>query len=303
MRGQIVFPCWPFHEQFHTDLATVHEYKCSKYTESTVAVTYVRPLHGNQFTKQHLVKVDLDMPMDSGRPWRVVPDRGHSCDGGCYIPQVRRAPCVHALAALRNLHPGHVAAPGVKLGPHELEDKRAQEAAAYTRALRSMTADFYQVDFLLEGLKPLVTSQLAFVPNVADLRMGPTLKPIRDVPAPSPIRFSGAGRPAGAERRIPSQGETELKEAAGARVKRARTRKNTCSACKARGLPGLSHTKRSLRCPLNRHILLLNSSSGASNSRGKVAVTAEESEAETMREEDFNDSSAEGSDSDEGNCA
>jgi len=249
----ILFPCWPFHERFNAEMESVQDYKYTKTTDTSGVVSYVGALRGVQFTTAHNVRFDADAPVNSSEAWSVLPRRGHSCDAGCYKPQVLGAPCVHIMRALRDMFPGHTGTRGARLSDRDLETERAEDARRYKEALLSITAEYYQVEWMLVRMSALVEPGRFFLPNLADLPRGPKLLPIMDEPAPSPIKFAGGGgRPGHVEARIPSQGEAELLQAAaGPGVKRRkRATKNSCSLCKERGLSGVGHTKRNPNCPV-----------------------------------------------------
>ena len=248
--GELLYPCWPFHEKFKEELARVEDYQVKRLSDSEYTVTYVGAARGDEFTTSHVVRLDFDVPVDESKPWSVTPRRGHSCNAGCYVPQVRRAVCPHMMAALRMRYPGSWAKQD-KLGDAQLEAKRTEDANVYRTALRSVVALYYQVDYLLDRMQPLVALGKFFIPSIEDLVVGPRLNPIFPIPdLLAKYQAANGGRPV-AEARVRSNGEPEMVEAAGQRKRACLGKKYTCRVCRSHGETGEGHTKRSALCPHN----------------------------------------------------
>ena len=270
-RKEVLFPSWPFWERFEEETARVPCFKCEMLMEHQAKVEWDGPHHGVHLSAERLVMYDPDAPV--ANPWQLQARRGHQCGGGCYVPQVRRAPCPHIMCFLRRKFPAYEPGkPGTKHTDAELEARREERGRKYQDALLSVTAPWYQVDWLYERLRALVAPGALVPRSLADVSPGVELRPITEFELPCPITFSGTGRPG--EARAPSHGEAALAAASSssqADGKRFRSGKNSCSVCKARGLPALGHTKKSPACPANVAARAA-AAAGAGEAAGAAAV-------------------------------
>ena len=270
-KQEVLFPCWPFWEKWESELAEVDEYSYEALTEYTGIVRRIATTSGMHLGKTHRFTYDPGAPLAS--MWALLLARGHSCDGGCYLVQVREAPCVHALRGFRDMFPvRETGVPGVKRTDAELEQAREANARRYKAALLDITAPHYQVGFMLQRISALVAPGAIVLVNLDDVPGAVPLLPICDDRAPSLIKFSPSGRPGGTDARVLSRGEAPLLEAAGKRPRRSA--KNSCRACKAAKLPGLGHTRKSPLCPVRLRAAAGTAAAGTAAAGTTAADTA-----------------------------
>jgi len=158
-RGQLFAPIWPCAfrgGEFQRPGDYLAEYKASNESETSCKVTNV---HTNV---SHTVAFPRKRP-SSALHWlratSAVTSGAHhvSCSASCGASQRGRHPCVHLLRGIAHL------------------PKDTQEAI-----IRSATALYYQVDYLLERWEKAECFHV-YVPDFRDLVLGPLVRPIKDL--------------------------------------------------------------------------------------------------------------------------
>jgi hypothetical protein len=292
-QGEIVFPGWPGWETFEEERSRLHAYELTKLDKSRFAVTYDGSVAGGLSQKSHEVRFDFDVPFPE--TWDVENKTGHSCNGGCYLPQSRRAPCVHMWRALQEYrNPADHEHEGP---PSNASTNKARQKYGKTHrdCILKTLASYYQVDVLVQAFSKLPKYG---IPNLADLPVGPALRPLKDVQPPNLVHFAGhaGGRPAAGERRLPSNGETELSAAAGKSkrpkyTQKRQGRKNTCRTCRERGYPGRQHTRKSPECPFFKERMSVSAgTAGASQANTELATSGGAAASESTSEDDAEES-------------
>jgi len=246
--GQIIFVAWPTKHSYAETTAGIDKYAVLPIRErQEYKVTGLVPERGVDFTQEHIVRF-----YDEAAPglWEMTSPRLRGCSGGCYLFQLNRAPCVHALAAAAHLYPGLKGKIGIKRRNVQINDAREEEGREYATFIESITADYYLVNKVL-GIVKQLNSRPFIIPVLKDLRRGPLLKAIKDDEPPPVVKFTGHGgaHSIDPDPRFLQHGESVFINAAGS-AKRRRMKKNTCRRCKADGLPGMNHTAKSPKCPL-----------------------------------------------------